>query len=107
VKRILSSLAARDLVAVSAVNHHLSAASRNDDLWRRLCFRDFGVKDKDFKNKTFKAVYKAEHQKKKPRKTKKDDATAPQGEEKDTKGKQEEKDTKGKQKEQASKEVKE
>lgn len=90
VKKILGFLAARDLIALSAVNHHFLAAVRgNDDLWKRLCSKDFGI-NKEHKPGTFRILYKTEYLKKKPRKTKKEDATTPQGEEKDTKGKKNE-----------------
>lgn len=97
VKRILGFLSARDLVALSAVNHHFLAAARNNSLWQDLCTRDFGLKANNFRQGGFRNLYRVEYVKRKPaRKTKKDDATAPQGEEKDTKGKKNE---------QASKEV--
>lgn len=99
VKKILGLLSARDLVALSAVNHHLCAASRNNKLWQDLCVRDFGLAAKDAPNRRggHRTYYRNEFLKRKSgRKTKKDDASTPQGEEKDTKGKK---------KEQASKEV--
>lgn len=95
VKKILGYLSVRDLLAVSAVNHHLYATAHVDELWRSLCLRDLAIKHKDHKHRFFRLLYIEEYRKK-GRKTKKDDATIPQGEEKDTKVKKNE---------QASKEV--
>jgi len=90
VTKILGYLAVRDMLALSAVNHHLRKLANSEDLWRALCYRDFGTTHKDHTTKTFKLLYRTEYLKKKPRKTKKDNITAPQGEEKDTKGKKNE-----------------
>jgi len=87
--KILGLLAARDLVALSAVNHHFLFLARNEDLWKVLCTKDFGIKDKQT-HKTFRLAYRAEYLRRKGRKTKKDDATAPRGEEKDSKAKKNE-----------------
>jgi len=88
--KILGKLEARDLVALSGVNHHFLAVSRFDALWKSLLLRDFGLKDQG-KHKNFRATYRAEFNRKRSasRRGKKDEAAVPQGEEKDTKGKKE------------------
>jgi hypothetical protein len=96
VKKILGYLTARDLVSLSTVNHHFLAAARNDELWKRLCVKDFGINEKDHRRGGFRSLYRSEFLGKKTHKPKKDGAAIPRGEEKDTKGKKNE---------QASKEV--
>jgi len=86
--RILGKLEARDLVALSRVNHYFKGVSRNDSLWKTLCLRDFGLKEKDQTKKISWRTYKNEFSKKRNRRSKKEEAAVPQGEEKDTKGKQ-------------------
>jgi len=88
--KILSKLEARDLVALSRVNHHLMILARKDSLWKDLLFRDFGVKD-FVKYKTPRAAYKVEHKKKYNKGGKKDETAVPQGEEKDAKAKNQKK----------------
>jgi len=83
VAQILAKLNARDLVALSEVNHYFVPITRRDALWRDLLARDFGVRDGKIKN--FLAAYKREYKKRKyPRK---EDGGVPQGEEKDRKAK--------------------
>jgi len=90
VLKILRKLEARDLVALSRVNRHFLAISRYDPLWKTVLFRDFGLKDQ-LPRKNFRGTYRAVFGNKEnaSRKGKKDEAAVPQGEEKDTKGKNE------------------
>jgi hypothetical protein len=56
---ILAKVEARDLVALSRVNHHFSGLARKESLWKDLLQRDFGLKDMG-KHRTFRIAYKAE-----------------------------------------------
>jgi len=84
VTQILSKLEARDLVALSAVNHYFMGVARRDVLWKDLLLRDFGLRDFG-KARNARAAYKAEYKKKHSRKGKKDEASLPLGEDKDIK----------------------
>jgi len=88
--QILAKLEARDLVALSKVNHHLMFAARKDSLWKDLLFRDFGVRDST-RHKTPRVGYIVEYKKKHNKGGKKDEAAVPQGEEKDAKAKNQKK----------------
>jgi hypothetical protein len=88
--QLLGKLEARDLVALSGVNHHLLFAARKDSLWKELLFRDFGVKDLR-QTKSFRVAYIVEYKKKHNKGGKKDEAAVPQGEEKDAKAKNQKK----------------
>jgi len=94
VVKILAELDARDLVALSQVNHYFMGVVRKDSLWKNLLIRDFGIKEMG-KNKSFRAAYKAEYKKRKhggQKKGKKDEVSTPLGDEKDNKGKNQKKE---------------
>jgi hypothetical protein len=79
IERILSRLAARDLIAVSEVNHFFMNAARKDSLWKELLLKDFGIRDNG-KVRNFRAAYRAEYKKRRNRKNKQE---SPEGEAKD------------------------
>lgn len=96
---ILAKVEARDLVALSRVNHHFSGLARKESLWKDLLQRDFGLKDMG-KHRTFRIAYKAEFKrrkaaKKQQRKEEKAVVEAPPAAEtEETKDEQPEKETK-------------
>jgi len=101
VAQILAKLTARDLVALSEVNHYFMGIARKDSFWRDLAARDFGVRDGKIKN--FRVAYKKEYKKRKhPRK---EEVGAPLGEEKDRKAKGAKGFTRGNKKEPATEEA--
>jgi len=104
---ILSKLEARDLVALSEVNHYFSSVVRKDSLWKELLFRDFGIRDFG-KYRNFRAAYRAEVKKRRTAKKKEVKEIVPQDEPKDSKAKKDNKKAEApKEVEQATAETKE
>jgi len=62
VNHILSKLEARDLVALSRVNHYFWLAAKGNSLWNDLLHKDFGVRDVG-KYRNSRAAYKGEYKK--------------------------------------------
>lgn len=105
---ILSKLQARDLVALSGVNHYFWGVARKDSLWKELAQRDFGLRDAG-KYRTFAAAFRdlsrrqrnkkgrEAKEAKEPKETKEKDVVASPTEEKEPKAKKEE--SKGKKEE--------
>jgi len=87
---ILSKLEARDLVALSEVNHYFSSVARKDSLWKELLLRDFGIRDFG-KYRNFRAAYRGEVKKRRAKEKKEVKEILPQDEPKDSKAKKDNK----------------
>jgi len=66
---ILHKLEAKDIVALSRVNHYFNNITRREDIWEALAKRDFGIKELG-KYRNFRAAYKGEYIKRRSQKRK-------------------------------------